>query len=75
MKTFILEYIGNRSDITESSAEVTNIYPAAYRSLESALSYVIDDSLFTDKIIISCVYSDVLSRVKPVARMASYKGV
>jgi hypothetical protein len=76
MKIFILEYVGKAFSGYGTDVGTTDIYPGAYLSLEDALRFVTEDSEFPGKIIISCVSSDVLlAEVKPVARMATYKGV
>ena len=76
MKLYLLEYINRgKVNINDPSFMLTNLFPGAYHSLHDAIHFVIDESVLTDRIIISSVSSDDLVEVKPVARMASYRGV
>lgn len=72
MKLFLLEYISSKSDYNDLSKFATDLFPHAYYSLNDALNCVIENCLSPGKIIISCVCS---GWVKPVARMARYRGV
>lgn len=75
MKIFILEYISSISDFNDLSNYETDLYPRAYDSLNDALNCVIESCYSPGKIIISCVYPGWIPHVKPVARMARYRGV